>query len=244
MSHRKFMNFAVFAIALSVCPSILGDAAQAQSAAEILQKTRSTYQELKSYSDAGTVVSEYGVSSEDRHSFSTYFNRAPRHFLLDFRKQGGDRFVIWGDPDAFHTWWKTTVQQMDYPNPNNIAAISMSGQNTAGTALKIPTLLYGKSPLAAAMLNVANPVLQGSEEIAGRRCHKITGQASDVYTATGREVNVRAVTVWIDAESYLVRKVLEEWKPLPGQRNRLITTFDPQANPALDEARFRFTQNE
>src|SRR5262245_18596618 len=75
----------------------------AQSAGEILQKARDIYAQLKSYSDAGVVLNQYGVSSEDKHSFSTLFIRTPRHVLLDFHKQGGDRYVIWADPDAFHT---------------------------------------------------------------------------------------------------------------------------------------------
>jgi len=49
------------------------------------------------------------------------------------------------------------------------------------------------------------------------------------------------MTVWIDAESLLIRRVVEEWKPLPGQVNRVTTTFEPQANPTLDESRFKFT---
>jgi outer membrane lipoprotein-sorting protein len=53
-------------------------------------------------------------------------------------------------------------------------------------------------------------------------------------------VNVRKLTFWIDTESLLIRKVLEEWKALPGERNRTITTYEPQANPALDDAKFAF----
>ena len=218
--------------------------ASAENASEVLQKTRTTYGAMKSYADTGVVLNEYGSSSQDRHTFSTYFNRAPRHFLLDFRKQGGSQYVIWGDPDAFHTWWSTTGQQYDYPNPNNITAISGSSQNTGATSMKIPTLLYLKSALAGQMLELADPVLDGTEPIGNRRCYRITGRASDVYATTGKEVNVRRVTVWIDAESSLVRKVLEEWKPLPGQRSRVITTFEPQVNPALDDSRFKFVAPE
>src|SRR5689334_18293436 len=136
--------------------------ASAQNAEDVLQRTREMYISLRSYADTGVVLTEYGSSSQDRHTFTTYFNRNPRHFILDFRKQGGSRYVIWGDPDAFHTWWNTTGQQYDYPNPNNVSAISLSGMNTGGTALKIPTLLYGKSALAAALLVIADPVLDGT----------------------------------------------------------------------------------
>jgi outer membrane lipoprotein-sorting protein len=229
---------------LACVATLLTLSAHAEDAAAILQKARDTYVGLKSYADRGTVVHEYGYDSTDTHTFTTYFNRAPRHFLLDFNKQGGDQYVIWGDPEAFHTWWKAIGQQTDYPNPTNTPAISMSGQNTAGASLMIPTLLYGKSDLAAVMLRIADPVLDGTEDVGGRRCHKIIGRASDVYAATGREVNVRRVTVWIDIESLLVRKIMEESKPLPGQRSRNMWIFEPQANPRIDDSRFKFTPPE
>ncbi len=215
-----------------------------ENPAQILQKSRDVYLALKSYSDTGVVLNEYGGSSQDRHTFTTYFNRAPRGFILDFKKEGGGRYVIWGDPGAFHTWWQTTGQRFDYPNPGNLGAFSGTSQQTAGASMKIPTLLYGKSALAAKMLDLADPVFDGTEDADKRRCYRVTGRASDVYAATGKEVNVHKVTVWIDAESFLVRKMLEEWKALPGQRSRYTTTFQPQANPLLDAARFKFAPPE
>src|SRR5215467_314755 len=122
-------------IFLSAALLVVHAAAHAQNAESILQKARDTYAQLKSYADTGVMVHEYGTSSVDKHTFSTGFNRSPRHFLFDFHKQGGDRYVIWGDPDAFHTWWQATGQQTDYPNPNNAPAISLSGQ-CQGTAQK------------------------------------------------------------------------------------------------------------
>jgi hypothetical protein len=97
---------------------------QAATADELMQRVRSVYADLRSYADTGTVALEYGTSSIDRHRFATSFIRAPRHFLLDFTKSTGDRYVVWGNPDAFHTWWKTTNQRFDYPNPSNVPAVS------------------------------------------------------------------------------------------------------------------------
>lgn len=224
---------------LAVAP-LLAIAAQGQSAESILQKTRDTYAQMKSYADTGAVLSEYGTSSEDKHTFSTAFSRSPRHFLLNFHKQGGDQYVIWADTDAFHTWWKFTGQLMDYPNPNNVPAVGMSGQSTAQVGLKIPTLLWPKA-FGAAMLNVADATVDGTEDIGGHHCHRITGRVSDTYTATGKEVNIRKVTLWIDADSFLVRKMVEEFKAPPGQRLRTITTFEPRANATLEDASFKFT---
>lgn len=217
---------------------VLQTGAHAQSAESILQKAKDTYGAMKSYSDTGVIVEEYGAT--DRHTFSTYFNRSPRHFLLDFRKQGGDRYVIWADGDAFHTWWKTTGQQTDYPNPNNAPAISMSGQTTKNAALKAPTLLYSKADLGGVFGNFADVTLDGTEEIGGRRCYRVVGRASDVYKATQKEVNIRKMTVWIDSESYLVRQIREETKGPAGSVLRNTTTYQPQANVSVDEAKFKF----
>jgi outer membrane lipoprotein-sorting protein len=51
---------------------------------------------------------------------------------------------------------------------------------------------------------------------------------------------VRKATVWIDPETLLIRKVLEDASDGTGT-SRLTVTFVPQANPPLDDARFTFT---
>jgi outer membrane lipoprotein-sorting protein len=230
------------------CPMIAGmfalltlpsTVASAQSADEIVQKMRDTYAALNSYTDTGVIVREYGVI--DRHTFSTHFNRAPRHFLLDFHKQGVDRYVVWGDPDAFHTWWKTTKQTIDYPNPNNTPAVTLSGLPTQSAVLKIPTLLYSKAKLGGDFTNFAEVKLEGKEVIRGRQCYRLTGKASDSYAASGKEVNIRKMTLWIDAESFLLWQVREEWPPMGDTATRMTTTYEPQANPTADNAKFKFT---
>jgi hypothetical protein len=206
----------------------------------ILQRTRAMYAALRTYADSGVVLREYGTgSSKDRHTFTTSFNRVPRRFVLDFRKQGGDRFVIWGDPDAFHTWWQTTGVQSDYPNPNNLPAINQTGYTTVGSSTKIPGLLYGKAALEGLFSNFADPALEGTDEISGRRCYRLVGRSSDFYK-TGHEVNIHKLTVWIDVESLLIRRAQEEWKALPGTISRTTTTFEPQANSVLDDKRLQF----
>jgi outer membrane lipoprotein-sorting protein len=239
---RPYISIAITFAAVGAAAFIAHSTAPSLNAADdTLQRSRAMYGELRSYADTGVVVYEYGSSTKDRHTFTTYFNRTPRRFYLDFNKQGGDRYAIWGDADAFHTWWKATGQQFDYPNPDNMPALNGSGRNTSGAGLKIPTLLYSKAALLSDFANFTDAVTDGSEDISGRRCHRVLGTTRDVYGATGKEVNVRKMTVWIDAESLLIRKVVEQWKALPGEISRMTTTFEPQANPTLDESRFRFS---
>ena len=215
----------------------------ADTGASILERTHDLYGGLATYYDAGVVLEEYGAAaapSTSRHSFETYFKRTPRNFLFDYHKQGDERFVIWGDPEAFHTWWSTTGTQSDYPNPNNLPAINSSDYQTDGSATKIPTLLYPKAALVGALSHFADPRLDGTEAISGHACHRIVGATSDLYGMTGNEVNRRKLTLWIDVQSLLVRQVREEWEAAPGQVHRTTTMFDPVANGAIEDGRFRF----
>jgi hypothetical protein len=199
------------------------------------------YAALSSYSDKGTVTKEYSATSRDTFSFTTHFNRSPRHFLFDFTKPSGDHLVIWGDPEAFHTWWKATGQTNHYPNPSNTNALTLNDYPTSSAISKIVPLLYAKAGLPGTIVQLVPGRLVGMEQVGGSQCFKLEGSANDSYGTTGNKVNLRTVTLWIDSASYLVRKVSEETPAPPGTLNRTTTTFDTQANPRLDDGAFKFT---
>lgn len=207
----------------------------------IIEHLRSTYAAMASYSDTGTTLKEYGTNSQDESTFTTYFTRAPRHFFFDYRKPGGDRSVIWGDPDAFHVWWKATGQVSEYPNPKNTGALTLTDYPTGGTVSKIPPLLYAKAGLPGAVTEFEPERVVGTEEVGGNKCYRVQGTSSDTFGQTGKKVNVRAVTLWIDASTYLLRKSVEEPPAVAGSINRTTTTFTPKANPTLDDASFHFS---
>ena len=234
------------AIASGVAPLVLAIFSASPRAAtnDVLERSRAMYAALNSYTDSGVVINEFGPANgavTEKHNFTTCFRRAPRAFYFDFKKSGGDRFVIWADPKAFHTWWKTIGSQTDYPNPSNTGAFVTADPNTLGSAVKIPSLLY-KGALAGAFSHFTDAVNDGMEDIGGHKCYRLVGTAKDVYGATGRETNIRKMTVWIDAESLLIRKVVEVPKDVPtGYVNRVTTTFEPEANPTIDESKFKFS---
>jgi outer membrane lipoprotein-sorting protein len=211
------------------------------SPAAILDRARAAYEALNSYSDTGTVIYEYSPTAHDEHRFSTQFKRNPRHFLLDLRKGSGDRIVIAGDPDAFHVWRKATGQVTEYPNPNNSGAITLNEFPTNGVSTKIPSLLYGKANLPGAFQHFVPERDAGLEPCGEKKCHRLEGETSDSYGGTGKTVNVRKLSVWIEADTYLVRKVIEEAPATPGTLNRTTTSFIPQANPKLADDVFEFT---
>jgi outer membrane lipoprotein-sorting protein len=208
--------------------------------AAVLDHTRSVYAALNSYSDTGKVLKEYSPSSRDEHSFTTYFTRSPRHFLFDYRKPDGDRLVVWGDPDAFHTWWKATGQLTDYPNPGNANAIILNDYPTSSTVTKISPMLYAKASLPGALQHFQPQKMVTADDGSGHKCFRLEGVTSDTYGTTGRQVNVHLLALWIDASSYLVRKIVEQTPAPPGALNRVTTTFNAQPNPQLNDHLFQF----
>lgn len=216
-----------------------GDAALSPD--DIWKRTAENYATIQSYSDTGTVVIE-GAGINDTHRFTTRY-QAPRSYFLEFIKTGDvDRYVIWSDAEAFHTWWKTTGVVEDYPRGTGAHAFGQAGYLTKGSALVLAPLFFSQSGLQGPFINFEDLELEGSENVGGHDCYKIAGMTRDVYAATGREVNIHKLSVWIDKQTFLIIKIYEgppKGTP-PAQAMYSTTTFDPVANPQLNEASFKF----
>jgi outer membrane lipoprotein-sorting protein len=242
MIAARFLSVSVFAGGIAYACLLSASSPSAQE--DILARSRAMYVSLKSYADTGTVMYEYGVNSVSRHTFKTYY-RAPRHFYFDFtedKSDGGSRAVIWCDGGDFQTWWSDTGIHNLYPKGQGAQAFVQLTYPTTGSATQIASQLFANAGLVSTLAELDEMTPAGTEVIGGRNSHKLTGVARSTYGATGRQVNVRRTTVWIDADTLLVRKIFEDTpKGGPaGSRNRITTTFEPQANPALDDSRFTF----
>jgi hypothetical protein len=216
-------------------------------AEDVLERSRAAYAALHSYSDAGTVLTEERPPGApliaERHTFTTYYS-APRHFFFDFREDpraGGDRLVIWCSGEAFETWWSATRVHETYPRGTGANAFALASLPTKGSALEVPPLLFAQAGLQGPLVALKAGGLAETEDLDGHRAHKLVGEVSLAY-ATGRGAHVRPTTVWIDAQTLLVRKVLEDTPAgaPAGSVSRVTTTFEPKANPALGDAQFRF----
>lgn len=210
---------------------------------DVLAKTQAAYAALKSYSDTGSVDTEFGPTGglvKEHHTFKTFF-RAPRHFLFDFVKaDDSDRFVIWADDEAFHTWWRATGVAEIYPKGQGGGAFVAGGTPTLNALLQIAPLLFSGAGLNGPVTEFGDGKVAGSETINGHPCQKLVGVGKSVYGMSGNVVNVRQMAIWIDTQTALVRRVFED--STDGVTvSRTTTTFDPQVNPTLDDAKFAFT---
>jgi outer membrane lipoprotein-sorting protein len=229
-------------------PLILLAAAQAPSpSGAILERARATYAALQSYADTGVTMTEYqspgAPAIVERHSFSTLY-KSPRQYLFDFQKDpkaGAERFVLWGDGEDFHTWWSATRVHDIYSRGRGATGFALGSLPTKGTVLLVSPLLF---PQAGLHGSIADLTVSGGaeiEDIGGLRCYKIIGEVRSAY-GSGAISGARPATAWIDAGTFLVRKIFEDTPQGAGGgiASRITTTFEPQANPTLEDGRFRF----
>jgi hypothetical protein len=245
---RALLAFLQAAAAVALTAgSVSAAAGDDDAAARLLERARARYAELRSYQDTGTVVTEHqlpnGPLVVERHSFRTRY-RAPRSFLLDFREDeaaGGDRFVLWGGGGDLNTWWLTTRVHDVYPQGRGIIAFAMAALPTHRVANLIPPLLFAAGGLGGPLHNLIVPRLGRVETIGGRSCQEVLALDASSY-ATGGDKDDRPIRVFIDPETLLVCRVIDETPEdaLPGSIDRATTTFDALAGPALADSEFDF----
>lgn len=212
---------------------------------DVIDRSREVFSTLKSYADAGTLVSEAQVGGGpaiiERHTFRTFF-RAPRHFYFEFNedpKAGGDRYVLWGDDEAFHTWWSATGVEEAFQKGKGALAFNLSATPTIGSIQLIAPWLFSQAGLEGPLTNLQDAALTGIEDVDGRRCHKVVGQARMPYAKADR---LRATTVWVDARTSLICRVFQDNLPgaPKGSHQVLRATLEPRANPPIEDRQFLF----
>jgi outer membrane lipoprotein-sorting protein len=214
---------------------------------DVLERSRTKYAGLKVYADTGTVTTEYkgsgdpGPASVEHDTFKTYY-RAPRQFFFEFVKDpsvGEERYVIWADGADFFTWWSATKVRDDYPKGQGGTAFALATFPTKGSLMQISPLLFADGGLHGPIVDIKVLRSDETEEINKHRCYKVVGEVALAY-GTGAVTSVRPTTVWIDADSLLIRKVLEDTPKNEAGTDRVITTFEPDENPKVDDVKFKF----
>lgn len=224
-------------MSLSAPPALAGDVEK------LLAPTRAAYAALTSYSDSGVLIDN---ASGYRHTFKTYY-RAPRHFYFEYNmdpKAGGWRYVLWCDGGDFQSWNSVfkTREVFTHGSGTTVGAFRGLSNATYGAILIVPSLLYAGSGLGSVIDEIVELDNSGTESIQSHRSDKLFGIAQSVYAASQRVHNVRPVTVWIDAQSGLITKLLEETPQglPPGAILSKTVLYEAQANPTLGDEKFRF----
>jgi len=249
-------------LALAVCTTTAGtrtpDAAHRRAAGEeLLAKSMAAYAALTSYADSGTATEQYDDTRNIGH-IRTYFRREPKSFYFEWgrrvsiSKTPGDslpmpvkQLVFWLVNGDLHQYDREGASHKTYPadTSNQPSVLASTKHTTMETITLIPSLLFPKANLVGPLQEIAEISLAGDEDVGGHHCHKLVGVAQSVYPS-GAVTNVRPITVWIDTQTLLVRKVFTDTPKGYGGTNsifRYTYTLDPIPNPALDDSKFQFT---
>ena len=213
------------------------------------------YAALTSYADTGTVVQE-APGLVDTAKTTTYFRRQTRDLYIDVQgvnsvnpdtkftiDMSSARAVIWmfkGEMETYDFRLRSH-ELVNAEGGGQVRALHNGAHGTQGVSTLIPSLLYSKAQLPGTISQIEQATVAGIEEVDKRRCHKIVGVAA-AYYPSGQRTSIRPVTVWIDVETQLIRKVFEDTpKGYPARSyQRKTTTLQPQANPQIADAKFQF----
>jgi outer membrane lipoprotein-sorting protein len=231
---RRLLPATAIAAALTLAPAGASD--------DVLARSRAAYAALRSYSDTGIVTVETQVPGAplaiERHTFTTRY-RNPRHFYFEFKKDasaGDERLAIWCDGGDFQSWWSATGVHEVFSGGRGVSAFTSAVFPTQGAAVQIPPVLFPAAEMHGPFVDMKDVRALGFEDAGGRRSHKIAGVVQSHFGSA------RPITVWIDAETLLVRKIVEGTpvEAAAGHVDRVTTTFDPRPNLTMADSEFRF----
>ena len=223
------------------------------SAADVLAQSRAAYAALTSYADSGRVADETNHFTT-RSTFRLLFTRKPHQLLIDHHagvseyKSGArvrlnKRVVLWLENGDLQTWHRGLQAHETYPaeGGQQVNVLKGGAASTAGISVRIPSHLYTRTSMVSAVHATEEAEADGHETVNGRRCYRIRGVERWRYPS-GRETGVRPITLWMNAETYLIHKIVQD-TPRSSPRgviSRRITTIRPHANPPLEPGQFRF----
>jgi hypothetical protein len=221
---------------------------------EVLGKMRAAYAALTSYADSGTVLDET-VGYTDRSTFRTFFTRDPNNLFIEFRglaseyKSGARvplnaHIVLWMEDGELQSWSGASQAHETYPRAagQQVNAEKNAGYYTHGISVLVSSHLYPNAGMASPVHAAEEVEAAGFETVNGRKCYRLLGVERWRYPS-GQETGVRPITIWIDAETYLIHKVLQD-TPKGYPRNeisRRTTMIKHRANPKLAPTQFRYT---
>ena len=208
------------------------------TAEQIVELAAQVYAQCDSYRDSGVAATTY--TSDEREwtgekPFTTVFVR-PSQIRFEYQDMSaGDpppSYIIWADGNDVRTW--SDVE----PGVNRPATVSKAIAAAAGvsqgTSHRIPSMLRPdpSASKSALELNYARRIDDGAVD--EFECFRILGQSIRTPKTlgsgdTGIVLRENSSTIWIDKQSYLVRRV-DESNVYDSFSTDTVTTYSPEIN--------------
>jgi hypothetical protein len=212
-------------------PEVVGSRREEASATEIVERVRQVYATSSSYRDAGLVERRQREPYPDgeitwRTYFSTLFVR-PHHLRLDLVDRTTIRRSGWvqdcKDSRTIVRWDHATVRMWN----------SEEGEEfPSSLALALGVLVGVSSEVSTRIPDLLMPAMVEREHAVEERVRRLDDQRGDDGREYFRVQWGRVAVVWVDRESYLIRRADQESRS--AHSNILITTrYDPVIGGAV-----------
>ena len=197
---------------------------------QILDRMAKAYAQCKSYRDSGVIKSVFldnTVSPEFtvEYSFDTAFVR-PDRFRFEIKDQDDDKLLISADGEDVQTSWDIEPGNQK-PESLELAMAQAIGF-TGGDVGRIPAMLMPKKLDGWLDLDLIDPRQIEDGSLQNVECFRL-------------EYNFRdeQVTLWIDKQSYLVRRIDERIRANDVRIER-TTTYDPTIDGKITDQMLEF----
>ena len=209
---------------------------QSFDARAILGKTALVYRLSKSYVDTGTVRTAYTMKTGERIG-ETHFKTAyvaPSNFRFESRMDDFGSievgYIAWMDRNGVSTWFSLEPDRGQPVGSIQDALDEAAGISRDSSGM-IPGLIIPGTKLGGDIVRLTSAVRLDDMQIEGFDCFQVQGFR---WPNSGRPT-----TVWVDKQSFLIRRVYEE-QEIKGQETRTTWFYEPAINVPVDEAALRF----
>jgi len=217
-------------------PEPVPNAKSELSAGEILARMAVVYAECDSYQDEGVVWNEFSgfIGHESSRPFATTFVRGGG-FRFEYRTEGRRSLVRLFDEDDRTVIWGTERRARSWSSAHGGDEASLGHQLggeagvSGGASAMIPRLLSPGILQGRRITELAEPTLVAIEALDGRNCFRVEAGRSSF-----RE------TMWIDAETFLLRRMQDTTELSGGTTCVSTTAYSPRVNVEIDPAVFAF----
>ena len=178
----------------------------------------------------------YTIKSGERIGETHFKTAYVAPFDFRFESKMGDfgiievGYIAWMDRNGVETWFSSD------PNRNaDISSIQDALDEAAGISRDssgmIPGLIFPGSKLGGDIVRLTSAVRLEDAQVDGFDCFQVQGFR---WPNTGQPT-----TVWIDKESFLIRRVYEE-QVIKGETTKTTWFYKPAVNVPVDQEALRF----
>lgn len=202
----------------------------------VLARMAAAYAGCSTYQDDGVLWDEFG--GPEGHSSTTAFNTSfvrGGGFRFEYRRdrpkpltryfEEGDRTVIWGTVRRARRWASSGGSDETTLNMQLGGEAGVSG----GTSKTVPSMLLPDVLEGRRLNELVEPKVDSIESIEGRNCYRVAAGHPGF-----RE------TMWIDAETYLLRRMQETMELSNGTKCVSTTAYSPRVNVEIDPSVLAF----